>query len=74
MISEIVPGLRTLADKKLLNYSPHSYITLTGKGLSLSQELTKRKNILYDFLHNILALPEANADRNAHYLEQADKN
>ena len=73
-LSSVSAALRTLADKKLLNYSPHSYITLTGEGLSLSQELTKRKNILYDFLHNILALSEAAADRNAHHLEQAIDN
>ena len=70
-LSSVSAALKTLADKKLLNYSPHSYITLTGDGLSLSQELTKRKVILYDFLHNTLALPSADADHNAHRLEQA---
>ena len=70
-LSSVSAALRTLADKKLLNYSPHNYITLTGEGLNLSRELTKRKIVLYDFLHDTLALPSADADRNAHRLEQA---
>jgi DtxR family Mn-dependent transcriptional regulator len=70
-LSSVSAALKTLADKKLLNYSPHSYITLTGEGLNLSQELTKRKIVLFDFLRDTLALPAADADRNAQRLEQA---
>ena len=73
-LSSVSAALKTLADKNLLNYSPHSYITLTGEGLNLSQELTERKIVLYDFLHDTLALPSADADRNAHRLEQAIDN
>ena len=70
-LSSVSAALKTLADKNLLNYAPHNYITLTGDGLNLSQELTKRKIVLYDFLHNTLALSPTDADRNAHRLEQA---
>ena len=70
-LSSVSAALKTLADKKLLNYSPHSYITLTGEGLNLGKELTERKIVLYDFLHDTLALSPADADRNAHRLERA---
>ncbi len=70
-LSSVSAALKTLADKNLLNYSPHNYITLTGEGLNLSRELTKRKIVLYDFLHETLALPSTDADRNARRLEQA---
>jgi DtxR family Mn-dependent transcriptional regulator len=70
-LSSVSSALKTLADKDLLNYSPHSYITLTGEGLNLAKELTERKIVLYDFLHDTLALSPADADRNAHRLEQA---
>ncbi|MEA1923176.1 MAG: metal-dependent transcriptional regulator [Pseudomonadota bacterium] len=73
-LSSVSAALKTLADKKLLNYEPHSYITLTGDGLNLSQELTKRKTVLFDFLHDTLAIPSPDADLNARNLEQAIDN
>ena len=70
-LSSVSAALKTLADKELLNYSPHSYITLTRKGFNLAQEITERKIALYNFLHKTLALSPDDAERNAHRLEQA---
>ena len=70
-LSSVSAALKTLADKELLNYSPHSYITLTGEGLNLGKKLTERKIVLYDFLHDTLALSPADAEYNAHRLEHA---
>ena len=70
-LSSVSAALKTLADKELVNYSPHSYITLTGEGLNLGKELTERKIVLYDFLHDTLALSPTDAEHNAHRLEHA---
>ncbi len=70
-LSSVSAALKTLADKELLSYSPHNYITLTGEGLTLGKELTERKIVLYGFLHDTLALSPADAKRNAHRLEHA---
>ncbi|MBN2707362.1 MAG: FeoA domain-containing protein [Deltaproteobacteria bacterium] len=68
-LSSVSSALRILADKGLLNYSPHNFITLTGEGLSLSRRLVARREVMLDFLQKILALPAAVAERNAGLLE-----
>ncbi len=70
-LSSVTAALKTLAAKNLVNYSPHSYITLTSDGLSVSRRLAQRKTILTDFLHNTLTMTPADAERNAHRLEHA---
>jgi len=70
-LSSVTAALKTLATKTLVNYSPHSYITLTSDGLNISRRLVQRKTILTNFLHNTLAMTPADAERNAHRLEHA---
>lgn len=70
-LSSVTAALKTLAAKNLVNYSPHSYITLTSDGVNVSQRLAQRKTILTDFLHNTLAMTPADAECNAHRLEHA---
>jgi len=70
-LSSVTAALKILAGKKLVNYSPHTYITLTSNGKSISRHLAQRKAVLTDFLHHTLAMTPVDAERNAHRLEHA---
>ncbi len=70
-LSSVTAALKTLAAKNLVNYSPHSYITLTSDGVEVSRRLARRKIILTEFLHHTLAMTPKDAEINAHRLEHA---
>ncbi|MBN2332148.1 MAG: metal-dependent transcriptional regulator [Deltaproteobacteria bacterium] len=70
-LSSVTAALKSLAAKKLINYRPYSYVTLTDDGTALGRQLTKKHQVLVDFLTRVLALPAADAEHNAHRLEHA---
>jgi DtxR family Mn-dependent transcriptional regulator len=49
----VTGALKNLAEKKLINYEPYSFITLTRKGATIAREITRRHEVLKDFLHNV---------------------
>jgi len=67
----VTSALKSLKDKKLINYEPYSFITLTPKGKNLAQEITRRHGILRDFLFNVLQVDEETADSTACRMEHA---
>jgi DtxR family Mn-dependent transcriptional regulator len=67
----VTGALKSLAERKLINYSPYSYITLTPKGERLANEIIRRHRALRGFFGEILRLDEASADRNACRVEHA---
>lgn len=67
----VTSALKQLADKELINYKPYSYITLTRKGKTIAREISKRHNIISDFLQNVLLLEPENAETNACRMEHA---
>lgn len=61
----VTSALRSLSEKKLINYKPYSFITLTLEGKKIAEEVSRRHNIIKDFLHCVLLLDEKMADMNA---------
>ena len=67
----VTGGLKSLKIKGLINYEPYSYITLTPKGASIAQEITRRHRILSDFFSNVLQVDAETADATACRMEHA---
>ena len=70
-LSTVTAALKSLAAKGLINYQPYSYVTLTDTGTALGEQLALKHQVLVDFLISILALPQDEAESNAHRLEHA---
>ena len=49
-------ALRTLSDKKLVNYKPYGYITLTEKGHKVAGRVARRHDILKQFFADVLGI------------------
>ncbi len=65
----VTGALKSLAEKKLINYKPYSFITLTRKGATIAREITRRHEVLKNFLHNVLLLDPEKAEQNACRME-----
>lgn len=69
--SSVTQALRSLSEKKLINYAPYDLITLTEPGEAVALGVVKRHQTLSKFLHQVLGLPEAEAETEACRLEHA---
>jgi DtxR family Mn-dependent transcriptional regulator len=58
----VTGALKVLEQKGLINYKPYSFITLTDEGIKIAQKITRRHNILKDFLTRIVQLTTEKAD------------
>ena len=67
----VTAALKNLAEKGLINYEPYSYITLTRQGTAIAEEITRRHEIIKDFLGNVLLLDSQRAEENACRMEHA---
>jgi len=72
----VLPGsvtgaLKSLNKKGLINWEKYGYITLTEKGLAIAEEVTKRHNVFYAFLLNVLQVDEETANTTACRMEHA---
>ena len=56
--SSVTQALRSLSQKKLVNYAPYEVITLTDTGERIARDVIKRHDTLAEFLHKVLGLPE----------------
>jgi DtxR family Mn-dependent transcriptional regulator len=63
--------LKKLAARKLINYRPYGYVTLTPEGEKIAKKIEYRHTVLKDFLFRILAVDEAQADETACRMEHA---
>ncbi len=70
----VTSALKNLKEKKLINYEPYSFITLTPKGKKLAKEITHRHAVLRDFLLMILQLDEETAELTACRMEHVIDN
>ncbi|MBC8432970.1 MAG: metal-dependent transcriptional regulator [Desulfobacterales bacterium] len=70
----VTSALKNLKEKKLINYEPYSFITLTPKGKKLAKEITHRHTVLRDFLLMILQLDEETAEATACRMEHVIDN
>ena len=55
--SSVTQALRSLSDKKLINYAPYDVITLTDSGRRIAVDVLKRHETLHAFLVKVLGLP-----------------
>ncbi len=53
----------------LINYETYSPVTLTPEGFKTASKIMYRHKVLFEFLHNLLQLPEDVANENACRIE-----
>ena len=59
----VTSALKSLEEKNLINYEPYGYITLTREGREFAKEVTRKHQVLKDFLLNILRIDPNTAER-----------
>lgn len=69
--ASITGALRALAEKSLINYEPYEVITLTSKGYNIAQIISRRHEILSNFLTNILGIGVSEAEEVACGMEHS---
>jgi len=69
--ASVTGALKTLSERKLINYNPYSFITLTDRGLVIAEEIIERHDTLKDFFEHFLLLDPRQADDNACRVEHA---
>jgi DtxR family transcriptional regulator, Mn-dependent transcriptional regulator len=67
--STVTAALRSLAEKKLVNYSAYEAATLTPEGRRVAEDVIRRHEIVRDFFMDVLALDREIADANACRME-----
>jgi len=67
----VTAALKVLSRRKLVNYDPYQYVTLTDRGRELAEEVSLRHHALRRFLTDILGLDGATAEANACRMEHA---
>jgi DtxR family Mn-dependent transcriptional regulator len=67
----VTGGLKSLVDKKLINYEPYSFVTLTPEGARIARAIRRRHRVLKDFLSKVLQLDEETAETAACRMEHA---
>jgi DtxR family Mn-dependent transcriptional regulator len=63
--------LKKLAARKLINYKPYGYVTLTTEGEKIAKKIEYRHSVLKDFLFRILEVDEVRANETACRMEHA---
>jgi DtxR family Mn-dependent transcriptional regulator len=69
--ASVTGALRSLAEKKLINYTPYDVITLTPDGKTAAKDVVRRHEVLSDFFVNVLAVEEDDADKAACKMEHS---
>jgi len=73
-MASVVVGLKSLAEKGLVEHEHYGYVELTPAGEEIAKKIHYRHQLLFKFLHETLGLPSEIANRDAcrieHYLSQ----
>ena len=69
--SSVTGALHALSDRKLINYEPYGYVTLTPTGIEEAERVLRRHEVLRDFLVNVLSIDAEEADATACRMEHA---
>jgi len=69
--STVSGALKTLAARRLINYTPYGLITLTPEGTALAKDVVRRHEALRDFFVKVLSIEEQTADQAACLMEHA---
>ena len=67
----VTGALKMLAQRGLVDYSPHKYVTLTDRGMELAERVSARHKMLRKFLIDVLNVEDKVADDNACRIEHA---
>ncbi len=67
----VTGALKSLGEKGLIHYAPYRFITLTEKGTRIAREITRRHDILKDFLLRVLQVDAQRAEAAACRMEHA---
>ncbi len=67
--SAVTAALKVLSKRKLVNYDPYEFITLTERGRAAAERVIDRHVTLWRFCRRVLALDDEVADSNACRLE-----
>ena len=67
--ASVTGALNQLAEKKLINYSPYSKITITSAGEKIAKDILKKHETITEFFTQILCLSEKEAASNACRME-----
>ncbi len=67
----VTSALKNLEEKKLINYEPYSFITLTRKGKTIAEDVSNRHAVLKNFLVNVLQIDEKTAESTACRMEHS---
>jgi DtxR family transcriptional regulator, Mn-dependent transcriptional regulator len=65
----VTGALKALAEKGLVNYQPHSYITLSSEGEKIARWVDERHKVLKDLFTEVLKLPANESEKAACYME-----
>jgi DtxR family Mn-dependent transcriptional regulator len=65
----VTGALKSLAEKGLINYAPYRYITLTPKGAAIAAEISRRHQVIRNFLTEVLRIPTEKAETTACRME-----
>ena len=63
--ASVTEALRSLAQKKLINYAPYEAITLTNKGRKVAEDVVHRHNALKQFFIDVLDVKHDIAEQGA---------
>ena len=69
--SSVTQALRSLSEKKLVNYAPYDVITLTDRGEELARNIVLRHKTLKDFFHKVLFIDAEEAEKSACEMEHS---
>lgn len=62
-------AVKTLAERKFINYVPYGIITITAKGKKKAEHKIKRHNTIYNFLEKVLMIDESRIEESAKRIE-----
>lgn len=63
--ASVTGALKALSEKKLINYKPYGYTTLTEKGNRIGRRVARRHELLRQFFENVLGSDRAIAQEAA---------
>ncbi len=67
--SSVTGALKALSERKLVNYEPYGFVTLTPPGTEIAQKVLRRHEALKDFFVNVLTIANDEAEEAACRME-----
>jgi DtxR family transcriptional regulator, Mn-dependent transcriptional regulator len=69
--ASVTAALRTLGEKKLINYAPYDLITLTTRGRAIAENIVQRHAALKEFFVHVLGIDNREAEEVACKMEHS---